>query len=150
MAQPTILRHGRYEVAAIKMHGDLHIGVREDPYHPWTLFGHILAVGTLALAVSTMGQKWATTNMWPQGLVIDSRVKGSDKPGDDIDPTLPRDILVGVGSVPNFRIPSLDDANDLAKVFQYLFDGTIDIDSLVPVDADLSEHSKGVNYGYAG
>lgn len=149
MSTPTIIQAGRYQVAAVKMNGSTHIGVREADNMPWSLFGHVLAVGSLALAISTIGQKWVEIRTWPEGLAISSRVKGADSPSDKIRTDLPRDILVGVGSIPSFRVPSLDDANDLAKVFQDMFDGTIDVEALIPVDGDLSEHSKGVNYGRA-
>lgn len=149
MPSPTIIQAGRYQVAAVRMNDVTHIGVREADNMPWSLFGHVLAVGTLALAISTIGQRWAEIKTWPEGIVIRSRVKGADRKSNEIRADLPRDILIGVGSIPSFRVPSLDDANDLAKVFQDLFDGTIDIDSLVPVDADSSELSKGVNYGRA-
>lgn len=157
MTEPTIISSGKYQLAKLQFQGrEPLLGFRESKDSSWVVasFADLLGVFYISSndVQSSQWYDFAVPANWIGSLnpsIGTVRVKGaSSRSPLSVDGRgLPRDILFGIGGTGfNIRIESEQSRQDLLIVLSQL---QFQFAQMVPIDADSSEMSKGVDYGRA-
>lgn len=169
MAEPDIFQVGKYQIAKVRFAGqEDQVGIREGGSHmPWTVLGDLDSVYASSTNVPEEAKSSIITyvdqspNYYPgrvsgafrfrDGVTLSSVTPGFAKGGEvQIFPEL-SGVFRYVRTGTWFKyLERAEFGVELRDLLQSWWDqGTGLWESLVPVDADASQHSEGVNYGRA-
>jgi len=159
MASPTIIQSGRFQLARVRFQGkDDQLGLREGSHMPWLLLGDKMSVAYSVYYPTLVGSssEWqdvaipsGTAGGFRDGFVLSTRRKGAS-----FRQTSPqvagyeRDVLTGLLQSYDLRL-SMADITPLTADLASLIANDVIWNSMVPVDADSSQLSQGVDYGRA-